>query len=157
MPDWIAHIFMGLIISEVFNAKKKGIIVLGSLLPDFVVKINLLTAFFHVNDNILFVSRIYHSPIMGLIIPALIIPLFRYDSKKTYILLTTGFMIHLLADSFTRHFNDGMLLFPFSRGFFSFNLFWPEQYWIATLGSILLYFSIRKYKNYRLGVNKGVI
>ena len=41
MPDWLSHIIIGLIFAELFNINKKGLVVLGSLLPDFIVKINL--------------------------------------------------------------------------------------------------------------------
>ena len=143
MPDWISHILIGLIIAEVFKIKKKSLIVLGSLLPDFIVKINLLSAFFHVNDNLLFVTRLYHSPIMAFIIPALVTPLFKFDYKKTYLYIAAGFAAHLLADSITRHFNDGMLLYPFSHSFFSFNILWPEQYWIALAILAAVYAAIR--------------
>ena len=139
MPDWISHILIGLIVCGIFKIRKKGLVVLGSLLPDFIVKINLLSAFFHVNDSLLFVTRLYHSPIMGFIIPALIAPLFKYDFKKTYFYIFLGFMLHLFADSFTRHYNDGVLLYPLSRSFFSFNLFWPEQYWLVLFGTIFAY------------------
>ena len=149
MPDWISHILIGLIVAELFGIKKKGLVVLGSLLPDFVVKINLLSAFFHINDNILFVTRLYHSPLMGIIIPALVTPLFKYDLKKTYLYITLGFMLHLFADSFTRHYNDGILLYPFSYGFFSFIIFWPEQYWIILVFCLVIYFVIKIKKNTR--------
>ena len=146
MPDWLSHIIIGLLVAEVFNIDKKGLVVLGSLLPDFVVKINLLPAFFHVNDNLLFVTRLYHSPVMGLIIPAIIAPLFKYDWRRTYIYIMLGFMLHLFADSFTRHYYDGILLYPISNGFFSFNVLWPEQYWIILIVSLVAYALVKLIK-----------
>jgi len=147
MPDWLSHIIIGLLVAEVFNIDKKGLVVLGSLLPDFVVKINLLPAFFHVNDNLLFVTRLYHSPVMGLIIPAIIAPLFKYDWRRTYIYIMLGFMLHLFADSFTRHCYDGILLYPISNGFFSFNVLWPEQYWIILIVSLVAYALVKLIKS----------
>ncbi|MBS3096152.1 metal-dependent hydrolase [Candidatus Woesearchaeota archaeon] len=147
MPDWLSHIIIGLLVAEVFNIDKKGLVVLGSLLPDFVVKINLLPAFFHVNDNLLFVTRLYHSPVMGLIIPAIIAPLFKYDWRRTYIYIMLGFMLHLFADSFTRHYYDGILLYPISNGFFSFNVLWPEQYWIILIVSLVAYALVKLIKS----------
>ncbi|MBI2541521.1 metal-dependent hydrolase [Candidatus Woesearchaeota archaeon] len=143
MPDWISHILMGLAAAEIFSIDKKGLVVLGSLLPDFVVKINLLSAFFHMSDGLLFIARLYHSPVMGLIIPALIAPIFKYDWKKTYITIALGFMLHLFADSFTRQYYNGILLYPLSTGFFSFNIFWPEQYWIMLILSAGFYASVK--------------
>ena len=86
MPDWLSHILIGLIIAELLNINKKGLIVLGSLLPDFFAKFYLLSFFFPVPDSLLFISKLYHSPIIGLVLPALIVPLFNYDWKKTYFL-----------------------------------------------------------------------
>lgn len=154
MPDWLSHILVGLIFAEVFNIRKKGLVVLGSLLPDFVVKIHLLGAFSHVNDNVVFVTQLYHSPIMGLIIPGLIVPVFKYDWKKTYALITSGFMLHLIADSFTKLYHDGILLYPFSYGHFSFNVLWPEQFWIAIIISLIVYAAIKIVKHKALQVHK---
>jgi len=147
MPDWLSHIIIGLLVAEVFNIDKKGLVVLGSLLPDFVVKINLLPVFLHINDNLLFVTRLYHSPVMGLIIPAIIAPLFKYDWRRTYIYIMLGFMLHLFADSFTRHYYDGILLYPISNGFFSFNVLWPEQYWIILIVSLVAYALVKLIKS----------
>lgn len=147
MPDWLSHILIGLIVAELLNIEKKSLIVLGSLLPDFIVKVYLLSFFLSVNDTLLFVSNLYHSPIMGLIIPGLLVPFFRYDWKKTYICIMLGFMLHLLADSFTGGYGSGILLYPFYNGFYSFNIFWANQYWIILIGSIIAYLTIRFIKN----------
>ena len=152
MPDWISHILIGLIFAEIFSIRKKGLVVFGSLLPDFAVKVHLFGAFFHVSDKLAFVTQLYHSPVMGLIIPGLAVPFFRYDWKKTYLFITSGFMLHLFADSFTRLYHDGILLYPFSYGYFSFGLLWPEQYWIVIIAYLAVYvliklakFSIKKF------------
>lgn len=150
MPDWISHILIGLVFAEIFRIKKKGLVVLGSLMPDFVAKVYLLSFFFHVNSNLLFVATLYHSPVMGLIIPGLAVPFFKYNWKKTYLCLASGFMLHLFADSFTKYYNNGILLYPFSTGFFSFNFLWVEQYWIVTLSSIVVYALVRVYKHGKL-------
>ena len=156
MPDWLSHILIGLIAAELLNLDKKSLIVLGSLLPDFVVKIYLLSFFFPVNDTLLFVSALYHSPIMGFIIPGLLVPFFKYDWRKTYMFITLGFMLHLLADSFTGGYGNGILLYPFSHGFFSFNLFWANQYWIILIGSLVAYIVVRFIK-YKILLNKSKI
>ena len=156
MPDWVSHILIGLVVAELFNIDKKSLIVLGSLLPDFVVKVYLLSFFFSVNDTLLFVSMLYHSPIMGLIIPGLLVPFFKYDWKKTYICITLGFMLHLLADSFTGGYGTGILLYPFSHGFFSFNIFLANQYWIILIGSVIAY-AIVKLVKYRISAKKPMI
>ena len=146
MPDWVSHLLIGLIFAELFNIRMKSLVLLGSLLPDFLVKVYLLNYFFYVGPNIIFVTQLYHSPIMGLIIPALMIPLFKYDWKKTYLCIMAGFMLHLLADSFTKQFYDGILLYPFSNSFFSFNMVWADHYWAFMVPLIVVYAGIRIYK-----------
>lgn len=151
MPDWISHIIIGLIFAELFKIDKKGLVVLGSLLPDFIVKISILSFFFHINSNFLFITALYHSPVMGLIIPGLIVPLFKYNWKKTYFYVTSGYMLHIFADSFTRYYINGILFFPFSYDLFSFGILWAEQYWVVAIISILAYVAIRLYKNFYKG------
>jgi hypothetical protein len=151
MPDWISHILIGLIFAELFNIKKKGLVVLGSLLPDFLAKIYLLSFFAPINDNLLFVTHLYHSPLMAFIIPGLLTPLFRYNWKETYFLTASGFLLHIMADGLGKYFTDsteGILLYPFSYKFFSLNLLWPEQYWIVLIASLAVYLLIRFVKNY---------
>ena len=145
MPDWISHILIGLIFAELLNINKKGLFILGTLLPDFVVKIYVFSFFFHLSDSLLFVSHLYHSPLMAFIIPALLTPLFKYDWKKTYILITGGFLLHLLADSLGKYYtsySEWIMLYPFTTKFFSFNILWPEQYWIVLPISLVIYMSI---------------
>lgn len=146
MPDWLSHILIGLIFAELLNVDKKSLLVLGSLLPDFLSKPYLLGFFIHVNDGINFTSKLYHSPIMGLILPAFIAPFFKYNWKKTYLLIFSGFFLHLIADSFTDDLAGGILLYPFSNGFFSFKLFFPEQYWIFLIFTLVIYGLIKLYK-----------
>lgn len=146
MPDWISHILIGLIIAELFNVEKKSLVLLGSLLPDLVVKVYLLSFFVPVNDTLIFVTSLYHSPIMGFVIPGLITPLFKYDWKKTYLYLVVGFMFHLLADGLTGGYNSGILIYPFSHGFFSFNIFLANQYWIILILSLAIYIVIKLVK-----------
>lgn len=161
MPDWISHIFIGLIFAELVNIEKKSLVVLGSLLPDFVIKIYVISFFYPLNDNLLFVTHLYHSLLMAFIIPGLVTPFFKYDWKKTYILITAGFLLHLLADSLGRYYtsySEGIMLYPFSIEFFSFNIFWPEQYWIILLISLLTYVIIccikyRRFFNLKLSKN----
>ena len=149
MPDLLSHVLIGLIIAELFNMKK-SLLVLGSILPDILSKIYLLTFFFHINSDLLFVTIFFHSLVMGLIIPGLITPFFKYDWKKTYLSVMLGFMAHLFADSFSRHYHNGIILYPFAEPtkFFSFNLLWVEQYWIILVMSIIMYASIKLFKYY---------
>lgn len=156
MPDLLSHVLIGLIIAELFNMKK-SLLVLGSILPDILSKIYLLTFFFHINSDLLFVTIFFHSLVMGLIIPGLIVPFFKYDWKKTYLSVMLGFMVHLFADGFTRYYHNGILLYPFAEPnkFFSFNLLWVEQYWVILVISAITYVLIKLFKYYNVQANKN--
>ena len=155
MPEWVSYVFIGLIIAEIFKLEKKGLVILGLLLPDFIAKIYVISLFYPlIPGDIIFLAGLYHSPVMGLIIPALILPLFNYNWKKTYFYLMLPFMLHLFLDSFTKGYSDdGILLYPFSHKFFSFGIFWPEQYWIIMVGSIIVYVLIKLYKSDIFAIN----
>jgi hypothetical protein len=147
MPDWLSHILIALIFAELLNIDKKSLIVLGSLLPDFIVKMYFFAVFFPVNDSLLFMLTLYDTPVMGLILPALVAPLFKYNWKKTYLYIALGFMLHILADSLTRGFSSSIFFYPLSYRYFSFNIFWAEQYWIILAISLITYISIKFIKN----------
>ena len=42
MPDLMSHLLIGLIIAELFNVKKKSLVLLGTLVPDLLPKINMI-------------------------------------------------------------------------------------------------------------------
>ncbi|MDP6547557.1 MAG: metal-dependent hydrolase [Candidatus Woesearchaeota archaeon] len=152
MPDWLSHILIGLILSEALGIKKKSLVVLGSLLPDFIVKFYLFSYFIHIPPYILNFTSTFHTIFMGFIITAFIAPLFVYDIKKTYLYLNLGYATHIIFDSMTRHFIGGeMLLFPFTDKMFSFGVFWANEYYYVLIPAIIIYLGIMLFKKINSG------
>lgn len=157
MPDWISHILLGLIIAEILNARKKSLVVLGSVLPDIILKFYTISVIIPVDVNSFFWLFYPLHTIIGVIIFSFIITIFfKYDTKKTFLLLAIGAVSHILLDVTTKSmvYNiQSLLLFPFSWKAYNFGLIYTEQYWIAM---IVLFFSyiiirhlLRKYRSLR--------
>ena len=78
----MSHILIALIISELFNIKKKSLVVLGALMPDFFVKIVVLVNFFKLPYDILYwFFYPLHTPIGCILITLLVVPFFRYNQR----------------------------------------------------------------------------
>ena len=103
MPDWISHILLALIICEIFNIRKKSLVILGSLLPDVLFKIQLIGNIIDIPQyEIYWLLAPLHTPIGCLLATFLIIFLFKYPKKKTFLLVTFGWISHLLIDMVTK-------------------------------------------------------
>jgi len=136
MPDWISHMLIGLILAKMFNLKRKSLVVLGALLPDFIIKISTLGFFVDMPLSLYWFLVPGHLPIGLILITIFITPFFLTRFKATFTLITIGWMSHVLADLSTRFFMNnpqGMLLFPLSWRMFSYQLIWPEEYYIAII------------------------
>lgn len=135
MPDWISHILLGLIIAEVFNVRKKSLVVLGSILPDIILKAYALSIIIPMKINFLFWFFYPLHTIAGITILSFLLTMaFKYDIKKTFGLIFIGAASHILLDGTTRFmlYNiQGLFLFPFSWKSYGIGIFYPEQYWIA--------------------------
>ncbi len=122
MPDWISHVLIALIIAELFNIKKKSLLVLGSLLPDFITKVYLLNYFVHlplVFDTVPFLLHFY--------LPAVMVGML-----TAFILIPLGTILHLTVDFTTRHFfNDEW-----------YKIFWEDEYWKVLVLVVIVYLLI---------------
>lgn len=155
MPDWITHILIGLIIAEIFNIKKKSLIVVGSILPDILVKLELLSVLFPVDKYaITWLFNPLHTPLGIVLFSLLLVPLFNFDRYKTYFLLFIGWASHLLSDLINKHvlLGQNLLLFPFSWKNFEIGLIWPDEYYILLVPLAILYSAIVIHKYYK---NRG--
>lgn len=151
MPDWMSHILIGLIFCELFNIRKKSLVLLGALMPDLIAKLFLL--FFYLGVKLFISLGSFHTPVVSFLLALLVAPLFRYDRVKTTILITIGLVTHFLSDLTMRHFTAGMrLFFPFSMSPYRLDLLWPEQSIYVLMLSLAAYFFIRVIKN--AGFNK---
>ena len=153
MPDWIAHILIALIIVEVFKIRKKSLVLLGALLPDFLVKLELLGTFLPVDKySILWVLNPLHTPIGMALFSLLLLPFFKQEKKKTYGLLSIGWASHLIADMTNRHvlLGQNMLLFPFYWGNIELGIIWPADYYLLLLPLVLIYIGVLLRKRIKL-------
>ena len=127
MPDWMSHLLIGLILAELFNIRKKSLVVLGALAPDVVAKLQLIYFYFPIPPLVSFVA--FHTPIMWLLLSILIAPLFRHNKFKTILFINIGATSHFLSDLTMRHFTvvGTRLFYPFTGDNFPINLIWPEQ------------------------------
>lgn len=150
MPDWISHILIALIICEIFKIKKKSLVVLGSLLPDMLGKLSLLNLFTKVPEGFFFwITVPFHTPIGLLLMTLIICPIFKYNQKKVFSLITTGWVLHLLADLTNKHlvYSPMFLLFPFSWKTYELGILWPEEYLLVLVPLFIIYVGIRLFIN----------
>ena len=155
MPDWVSHILLGLIIAEILNVDKKSLVVLGSILPDIVLKAYTLSILAPMPLTFLFWFFYPLHTIAGIILFSLLVSLlFKYNQKKTFLLIFIGALSHIFIDMATKpmEYNiQGMLFFPFSWKAYSFGLFYSEQYWVVALILLVVYITTRRLlKKYRL-------
>ena len=144
MPDCFTHVVFGLLLCEVFKIKHKSLVILGCLLPDIGNLFNLV-----LNYKYHWFLQPLGTP-MGVILLSVSIGfLFNIEYKRAVSLLLLGASSHLILDFATRRFGDGILfLFPFSWKQYNlgnFGLFWPEQFYLPLLFSILL-LSVYKFR-----------
>ena|SRR3989338_11581264 len=145
MPDWMSHLIIGLILAELFNVRKKSLVVLGAFMPDLIAKLDLVLFYFNIKTFASF--SYFHTPLMCFLISILIAPLFRYDRLKTIILVNIGLISHFLSDLTMKHFAGGTLLFfPFIKGAYTLHWIWPEQSFYVLIASLFIYILIKAVK-----------
>ncbi|MBW2976269.1 hypothetical protein KY347_02375 [Candidatus Woesearchaeota archaeon] len=143
MPDLMSHLIIGLLLAEVFNIRKKSLIVLGALAPDILSKIPLIFFYFGTASPVSFVP--FHTPFMWLLLSILLAPLFRYDKLKTVLFFNIGSISHFLSDLTMKHFDivGTRLFFPFSNANYTLNWIWPEQSIYILIVSLFVYMAVR--------------
>ena len=150
MPDLLGHLFIGLILAELFNARKKSLIVLGALAPDLLSKLDLIYFYLDIPKVIQFSS--FHTPMMCFLISILIAPLFRYGGIKTVISFNIGSVSHFLLDLVNKHFSRSgtRFLFPFSFHNYTLNLIWSDDTIFILAAVILAYIALIYLKKKRI-------
>lgn len=150
MPDLLGHLFIGLILAELFNARKKSLIVLGALAPDLLSKLDLIYFYFNIPKVMQFSS--FHTPMMMVLVSILIVPLFRYSGIKTVISFNIGSVSEFLSDLIIRHFSKSgtRFLFPFSLHNYTLSLIWSDDTIFVLAAVILIYISLIYLKKERV-------
>lgn len=145
MPDWLTHVVIGLILIDIFKVRKKSLVLLGVLLPDFLPKLILLRLFFPVQDYLNYkVLTAFHVPFVFFFFTLLIAPLFKYNYKKVVFWLNLGAISHFLADSLLRHFSDAgiKLFYPLLLNKFTLGLVWPNESYFILIPALIVYLGI---------------
>ena len=148
MPDWMSHLVVALILSEIFNIKKKSLVIFGVLLPDILSKGYLLLFYLDIPNSISFIS--FHTPFMAFLMSILIVPFFRYNKVKTVLYFNIGCLSHFVIDMLNKHFtNIGTRIFyPLSNKNYSLGMVWPDDFLLFLIPSIIIYLSILIFKKY---------
>lgn len=147
MPDWLSHVLIALILCGLINIDKKSLVVLGTLLPDIVIKLGLLGIFISLPVFFYDFVSVFHTPIVVFLLSIIIAPIFRYNRLRTLILINFGSVQHFLADLTMKHFEGGIpLLFPFSSKLYSLNLIWPEESLFVLVWVFVIYLIILVHK-----------
>jgi|TARA_B100001971_G_scaffold204072_1_gene219817 hypothetical protein len=143
MPDWMSHIIIGLILAKLFNIRKKSLVVLGTLMPDILAKVQLIYFYFPIPPLVSFTS--FHTPLMIFLLSIIIAPLFKFDKFKIILFINIGAISHFLADLTMKHFSNvgTRLFFPLPNTAYTFNLIWPEKSFYILIGSLIIYLTIR--------------
>lgn len=146
MPDLMSHLLIGIILAELFNARKKSIVILGALAPDLLAKSFLVYLYLRIPQTFSFAA--FHTPIMVFLLSVLITPFFKFDSIKTILYFNIGSFSHFLADLPIKHFTElgTQFFYPFSDKGYSLDLIWPEQsaYVLAGLLAAYIFISVAK-------------
>lgn len=137
MPDWITHILSALIIAELLPIKRKSLLVLGVLLPDFLSKLYLLNMFIPLPLWLTARAFAFHTIIPLILASILTTFLFYKHQKEALILIPAGALLHLLLDATTKHY--------FYNPWWAF--FWADQYWIVMIILALTYLAIKLFKS----------
>jgi hypothetical protein len=153
MPDWISHVLVGLIICELFNIKRKSLVLIGVLLPDLLLKFKMLSLFNLVSEGNVFWALVpFHSPAGLLLLTVLIIPIFRFDKIKAFSLISIGWVSHILVDITHRHimYTSMYVLIPFSWANIELKWLWPDKYYVILAITIVAYVLVKVIKAFIL-------
>jgi hypothetical protein len=136
-------VIVGLILAKIFRIKKVSLVLLGTILPDIVYKLKLMGAFFYIPENAFQFGLLpFHSPIGLIILTLLLSYFFRYPRVKLILVISLGWISHILLDLTNKHFliKQTYLFLPISYKAVEFGWFWQDQYHYMLIPSLMLLF-----------------
>jgi len=160
MPDWISHLLLGWVISELFNVRKKSLVLLGSILPDIIIKAYTLSVFVPIRfDGFYWILYPLHTVAGVFLLSILASSLFVYSKKNAFICILVGALSHLILDLTTKPllYNiQGLVLFPLSwKAYNNLGILYSNQYWIAAIALFFAYITtVCLTKKFRLNDKK---
>jgi len=146
MPDWIVHLGVAWIISEILRMEKgnRAIFLVGSLLPDLLNKLEYPLSYLIGWQNASNITAATHIPFTVLMLCFLAALFFENSYAKTLLLLIAGSLAHFLLDMLMWPWPEGvggvMWFWPLSWQGFKFGILWPESILpdIAVIAIIIL-------------------
>jgi len=145
MPNTLAHIGInGLITRSIIKKSDLFWIYLGTIIPDipWILQRVVQTFFPSVNGFDLRLYVIVQATLLFSLILSLIFALLTDATKRTFLILTLGSLLHLIVDSLQIKWANGVHLFaPFSWDLLNFGFFWPESLptYILTFSGIVYF------------------
>ena len=149
MPDLLSHILFILIVCELINFRKKGLLLVGAILPDVITKLVLIGFIFNIPKELADALLLFHA-IIPMFLLVVLVSLFFKDSLTALYLIFAGALSHILLDISQTHFLGGIrVLFPFTWKIYRLDKYWPDQYWMILTLFIVLYVIIKLYKKFK--------
>ena len=145
MPNTLAHIGVnGFLTRSVLKKSDLFWIYFGTIIPDipWILQRALGTFFPSINGFDLRLYVIVQASLFFSLILSVALSLLTTNTKKTFLILAIGSLLHLLLDLLQIKWANGVHLFaPFSWKLLNFGLFWPESLptYILTLGGIIFF------------------
>ena len=145
MPNTLAHIGVnGFLTRSVLKKSDLFWIYVGTIIPDipWILQRALGMFFPSINGFDLRLYVIVQATLFFSLILSASLSLLTTNTKKTFLILAIGSLLHLLLDSLQIKWANGVHLFaPFSWKLLNFGLFWPESLptYILTLGGIIFF------------------
>lgn len=150
MPNTLAHLGINALVTRSFIKKADfTLIYIGSVIPDFPWIIQRLVSAIKPSINhydLRLYSVVLASLFLSLILSFALANLFK-DTKRAFIIFSSGSLIHLLLDSIETKWGNGVhFLAPFNWEISNFGFFWPEEiiiYCVTGFGLMYLIFNWR--------------
>lgn len=145
MPNTLAHIGVnGFLTSSVLKKSDLFWIYVGTIIPDipWILQRALGMFFPSINGFDLRLYVIVLASLFFSLILSAALSLLTTNTKKTFLILAVGSLLHLLLDSLQIKWANGVHLFaPFSWKLLNFGLFWPESLptYILTLSGVIFF------------------
>ncbi len=155
MPNTLAHLGInGLVTRYVIKQADLLLIYIGAIIPDIPWIFQRIAPSLYPALN-LYDLRLYNviqASFFFCVIFSTALAQFFIDTKRTFIIFSTGSLMHLLLDSFETKWANGVQLFaPFSWELFNAGFFWPENVFVYALTAFGIFYLIFQWKHALFG------
>lgn len=150
MPEWYTHVLFALILADVLRLNRL-LVVIGALIPDIILKIELLWTLFAIPENTEWALVPFHSPSGAILVGVFAATFFVKDKTKVFGLFMIGVISHFALDQLlNKHYIVGQtfFFFPFSWLYVEYGLLWSDEFYITAFVMTIiavLYFLFRPF------------